>query len=134
MPHSFPSQGFGSGWFDCCEPQEQICTTNLVAENQFNDDGCIPEPPPCQELNEGFGFSNFGHQGGFGGGAYTECGWAATKSWTWWNPNENYCCVEPKREICDDDPYPESGFVSDGFTYPGSCFDPCDGGFQNDNV
>ena len=132
MPHYYPSKSFGSGWFDCCEPQEPICNFNAVSENQFNDGGCVPEPLPCVELNDGFGSSEFGYKGGFGGSPYTECGWAATKGWTWWNPNGNYCCDEPKRDLCDDDPFPESGFGSDTFSYPDSCFDPCDCGFQND--
>ena len=116
---------FGSGWFDCgCEPREIIiCTDTGRSQNEINQ--C--EPPPCESqnfANEGFG------QGGFGGfGAYTECGWAATKGWTWWEGNgqcNDYCDVPPICEIPDcDDGYPleceEVSSFNDGGYDPCSC-------------
>ena len=120
--------GWGSGWFDCgCEPREPIiCDIKDVVENEFNDGDCKPQPKP-EPCDSGWGDGGWGN-GGWGGhyggwGGYTECGWAATKGWAWWNPQQNYCC-EPRPDPCKDE-YPESIFVSDTLQYPGSCFDPC---------
>ncbi len=119
--------GWGSGWFDCCEPREPICNIKPAFENQFNDGGCRPEPQPCDGFGGNWGYGGWGqnggngHYGGFGG--YTECGWAATKGWTWWNPQQDYCC-EPRPDPCKDE-YPEPGFDSNTIQYPGSGFDPC---------
>ena len=126
MPHFKQFNGWGSGWFDCFKPCEPICDIKTVVENEFNDGGCRPEPQPCDA-----GWDLGGQKGFYGGfGGYTECGWAATKGWTWWNPQQNYCC-EPKPDPCDDE-YPESIFVSDTLQYPGSCNDPCEVNVQDD--
>ncbi len=107
---------YGSGWFDCgCEPEIIVCRDDGRSQNEINQ--CEPQPP-CESqnfLNDGFGFNGgCGGHGGFGGfggfGGYNECGWAATKGWTWWEGNNygnNYCDV-PKFVVpdCNDDYVP----------------------------